>query len=69
MKLSLRLTACLGLVSQVLAQTYWYESIAHQGVAPYNPQGSAYQVFRNVKSFGAKGIFKNDSDRQGYLGS
>ena len=59
MKLQLGLTAYLGLVSQVLAQTYWYESITHQGVAPYNPQGSAYQVFRNVKSFGAKGALEN----------
>ena len=56
MKLSLGVSVSLSLVAQVFAQTYWYESIAHQGVAPYNPQGAGYQVFRNVKSFGARGI-------------
>ncbi|KAJ8071726.1 hypothetical protein OCU04_002042 [Sclerotinia nivalis] len=44
-----------GLISSCFGQAYWYETIAHQGVAPYNPQGSAYQVFRNVKDFGATG--------------
>lgn len=67
MKVSLVLTTCLGLVSQVLAQTYWYEAITHQGVAPYNPQGTAYQVFRNVMSFGAKGTLENDCDMRGQL--
>lgn len=42
-------------MARVVAQSYWLESIAHQGIAPYNAQGSAYQVFRNVKDFGAKG--------------
>lgn len=46
-----------GLISSCLGQAYWYETIAHQGVAPYNPQGTAYQVFRNVKDFGATGIY------------
>ncbi|KAF4624064.1 hypothetical protein G7Y89_g14110 [Cudoniella acicularis] len=55
MKFILQLPLYLGLVTQAFAQSYWYETINHQGVAPYNPQGSAYQVFRNVKSFGAKG--------------
>ncbi|KAL2785424.1 pectate lyase superfamily protein-domain-containing protein [Aspergillus keveii] len=35
------------------AGSYWLESIDHQGVAPYAPDG--YEVFRNVKDFGAKG--------------
>ncbi|KAL7928405.1 glycoside hydrolase family 55 protein [Trichoderma chlorosporum] len=35
------------------ASSYWYENIAHQGVAPFAPSG--YTVFRNVKDFGAKG--------------
>jgi glucan 1,3-beta-glucosidase len=35
------------------ASTYWYENIAHQGVAPFAPSG--YTVYRNVKDFGAKG--------------
>lgn len=33
---------------------YWMEDIAHQGRASFNPDTS-YQVFRNVKDFGAKG--------------
>ena len=56
MKFSLVLSTCLSLVADTFAQTYWYETISHQGVAPYNPQGTAYQVYRNVKSFGAKGF-------------
>lgn len=32
---------------------FWQQTIAHQGKAPYAPAG--YQVFRNVKDFGAKG--------------
>ena len=35
--------------------TYWMEQIRHQGKAPFNPQAGSYQVFRNVKDFGAKG--------------
>ena len=34
---------------------YWLEQIKHQGVAPFNTN-SSYQVFRNVKDFGAKGM-------------
>lgn len=33
---------------------FWLEDIEHQGVAAFG-QDSNYQVFRNVKSFGAKG--------------
>ncbi len=36
------------------ASSFWMESIAHQGVSAFGPSG--YQVFRNVKDFGAKGI-------------
>jgi hypothetical protein len=36
------------------ASTYWYENIAHQGIAPFAPSG--YQVHRNVKDFGAVGM-------------
>jgi len=32
---------------------YWYETIKHQGISAFGPSG--YQVFRNVKDFGAKG--------------
>ena len=35
--------------------SFWMENIKHQGVAPFAPEG--YQVFRNVKDFGAKGMF------------
>ena len=33
---------------------YWLENTKHQGVAAFNPD-TGYQVFRNVKDFGAKG--------------
>ncbi len=36
------------------ASTYWYENIAHQGVAPFSPAG--YTVYRNVKDYNAKGF-------------
>ncbi|CZR68353.1 related to beta-1,3 exoglucanase precursor [Phialocephala subalpina] len=39
-------TACSG---------YWMEGITHQGIAPFNAAPGTYQVFRNVKDFGAKG--------------
>ncbi|KAJ7915476.1 exo-beta-1,3-glucanase [Mycena leptocephala] len=31
------------------------QSIKHQGIAAFNPNPTTYQVFRNVKDFGAKG--------------
>jgi hypothetical protein len=34
--------------------SYWLEDIQHQGVAAFNID-PMYQVFRNVKDFGAKG--------------
>lgn len=34
---------------------YWLADIKHQGVAAFNSNPSEYQVFRNVKDFGAKG--------------
>jgi len=37
------------------APSYWLEDIAHQGLAPFNFNDTSYQVFRNVKDFGAKG--------------
>lgn len=33
---------------------YWYETIAHQGKAAFNTN-TGYAVFRNVKTYGAKG--------------
>ncbi len=35
------------------ASSYWYENIAHQGIAPFSPAG--YTLYRNVKDFNAKG--------------
>ncbi|KAI5997793.1 glycoside hydrolase family 55 protein [Pisolithus orientalis] len=34
---------------------YWLETIKHQGISAFNPDPSTYQVFRNVKDFGATG--------------
>ena len=34
---------------------YWLQSIKHQGLAAFNSNPSSYQVFRNVKDFGAVG--------------
>jgi glucan 1,3-beta-glucosidase len=35
---------------------YWLENIKHQGISAFGPAG--YTVFRNVKSYGAKGMFQ-----------
>ncbi|KAK2461103.1 hypothetical protein APHAL10511_006882 [Amanita phalloides] len=34
---------------------FWMQNIKHQGIAPYHANPMTYQVFRNVKDFGAKG--------------
>lgn len=34
---------------------YWLENIKYQGISAFNANSSTYQVFRNVKDFGAKG--------------
>ncbi|KAE8213782.1 hypothetical protein CF327_g2736 [Tilletia walkeri] len=34
---------------------FWYERIAHHGTSPYHPNASSYQIYRNVRDFGAKG--------------
>ena len=36
---------------------YWLADIAHQGTAAFNSNPSGYNVFRNVKDYGAKGDF------------
>lgn len=41
-------------VTEPAASSYWVGSIKRQGVAPFNSNAD-YQVFRNVKEFGAKG--------------
>ncbi|KAK7049313.1 hypothetical protein VNI00_005914 [Paramarasmius palmivorus] len=34
---------------------YWLQNIKHQGKSAYNSNPNSYQVFRNVKDFGARG--------------
>ena len=34
---------------------YWMEDVSHQGIAAFNSAPGSYQVFRNVKDFGAVG--------------
>ena len=41
-------------------EPYWMERIKHQGVAAFNPRPGEYQVFRNVKDFGAVGDGRAD---------
>jgi glucan 1,3-beta-glucosidase len=43
-------------IQQRDAPSYWYENIAHQGISAFGPSG--YQVYRNVKDFGAKGTLE-----------
>lgn len=38
-----------------VAGSYWYESIAHQGISAFNINRATYKVYRNVKDYGAKG--------------
>jgi glucan 1,3-beta-glucosidase len=42
------------LLAQVVLGQFWMEEIAHEGKSPYHPNAT-YQVFRNVKDFGAVG--------------
>lgn len=47
---------CSSLLTENPSNTqYWMEYIKHEGTAPFNSNPSSYQVFRNVKDFGAKG--------------
>lgn len=45
----------LGAGTAAASDPFWLESIKHQGTAAFNSAPSSYQVFRNVKDFGAKG--------------
>ena len=44
------------LLTPTSACSYWLEDIKHQGLSPFHADPTAYQVFRNVKDFGAKGM-------------
>ncbi|KAF5387123.1 hypothetical protein D9615_001631 [Tricholomella constricta] len=48
-------TSPLGAGTAAAGDPYWLETIKHQGLAAYNSNPGGYQVFRNVKNFGAKG--------------
>lgn len=46
-----------GVVSNFYARqstAYWYEQIPHRGISAFGPAG--YQVYRNVKDYGARGM-------------
>jgi len=42
--------------SQTASCSYWLEDIKHQGISAFNSDTN-YTVFRNVKDYGAKGMF------------
>ncbi|KXN90550.1 Glucan 1,3-beta-glucosidase [Leucoagaricus sp. SymC.cos] len=48
-------TAPLASGAAAPSDPFWLERIKHQGTSAFNPNPSGYQVFRNVKDFGAKG--------------
>ncbi|KAJ7722998.1 exo-beta-1,3-glucanase [Mycena maculata] len=48
-------TTPLGTGTAAAGDPFWMQSIKHQGISAFNPSPGTYQVFRNVKDFGAKG--------------
>ena len=48
-------SAPLGGGTAAASDPFWMANIKHQGLAAFNSDPSGYQVFRNVKDFGAKG--------------
>lgn len=48
-------SAPLGSGTNPAGQPYWLQTIAHRGNAAFNPNPNSYQIFRNVKDFGARG--------------
>lgn len=51
----MRSWALLGAACLQTAVAYWMEDVQHQGISSFNSDPSSYEVFRNVKDFGAKG--------------
>ncbi|KII89977.1 glycoside hydrolase family 55 protein [Plicaturopsis crispa FD-325 SS-3] len=48
-------SAPLGAGTAAPGDPFWMETMRHQGTSPFNSNPTGYQVFRNVKDFGAKG--------------
>lgn len=48
-------SAPLGGGTAAQSDPYWIQTVKHQGTSAFNSNPSSYQVFRNVKDFGAKG--------------
>ncbi|KAG2335843.1 glycoside hydrolase family 55 protein [Suillus weaverae] len=48
-------SAPLGGGTAAPSDPYWLQTVQHQGTSAFNSDPSSYQVFRNVKDFGAKG--------------
>lgn len=53
-------TSPLGGGTAGASDPYWLQNIKHQGISAFNSDPSSYQVFRNVKDFGAKGDGSTD---------
>ncbi|KAI0411251.1 glycoside hydrolase family 55 protein [Xylaria grammica] len=49
-----------GIEQRTTGSSYWYETIAHQGISAFNDDPTTYKVYRNVKDYGAKGDGKTD---------
>ncbi|KAJ7837009.1 exo-beta-1,3-glucanase [Mycena olivaceomarginata] len=48
-------TTPLGAGTAAASDPFWMQNIKHQGTSAFNPNPASYQVFRNVKDFGARG--------------
>ncbi len=57
--------ALLWAMASVAWAAYWMEDLPRQGIAPFHPAKNSYQVFRNVKMWGAVG----DGGMEGILAS
>jgi hypothetical protein len=48
-------TVLLGNGTAAADESFWLETIPHVGTAAFNPSPSTYNVYRNVKDYGAVG--------------